>query len=215
MIAEKARRGKNMMLSPPTSPPPSRPPLSQQQSTLDALNDSHARAQTRLEALPHKILADAKTFHEHLSYFVGSGNKLTVDSGDELPPGLQKLMNEITGVEKLGERIKREILQDEDARHVSRAFTAIRQTLTPGQTLFTLSIERTFSTVGSRLYIADHIPLHRGAPEDDQLRRGGFAVAGGARTAPAAAPDRGARFLAGREWECHTHCHRKRQRSCF
>ncbi|KAF7309023.1 Tandem pore domain k+ channel [Mycena kentingensis (nom. inval.)] len=86
----------------------------------------HSRTQTQLEALPHKILADAKTFHEHLSYFVGSGNKPGVDSGEDLPPGLQQLMDEITGAEKIGERIKSEILQDEDARH----------------TLFTLSIEQ-------------------------------------------------------------------------
>jgi hypothetical protein len=89
------------------------------------LKEVHTRTQTQLEALPHKILADAKTFHEHLSYFVGAGNKVKVDSGDDLPPGLQRLMNEITGAQKLGERIKREILQDEDARHVR----AIRRTV--------------------------------------------------------------------------------------
>ncbi|KAJ7474538.1 hypothetical protein B0H11DRAFT_2035816 [Mycena galericulata] len=127
LIDEKVPRGKNKRVSPLTTPPArSRPTLSANPSTLDALNDSHTRTQAELEALPHKILADAKTFHEHLSYFVGGGNKVKVDSGDDLPPGLQKLMDEITGAEKLGERIKREILQDEDARH----------------TLFTLSIEQ-------------------------------------------------------------------------
>lgn len=115
-IAVKARLGKNKLLSPSS---PQRPPLSAHQSVEDALKESHTRTQTQLEALPHKILADAKTFHEHLSYFVGSGNKLTVDSGDQLPAGLQQLMNEVTGAEKLGDRIKKEILQDEDARHVS------------------------------------------------------------------------------------------------
>jgi hypothetical protein len=83
----------------------------------------HTRTQTQLEALPHKILADAQTFHEHLSYFVAAGNKVNIDSGDDLPPGLQQLINEITNAEKIGEQIKREILQDEDARHVS-AFAA-------------------------------------------------------------------------------------------
>ncbi|KAJ6470255.1 hypothetical protein C8R47DRAFT_1325312 [Mycena vitilis] len=116
-IAEKTRRGKNKEAS------AQRPPLSTHQSAEDILNEVHTRTQAQLEALPHKILADAKTFHEHLSYFVGSGK---VDTGDELPLGLQQLMNEITGAEKLGERVKREILQDEDARH----------------TLFTLSIEQ-------------------------------------------------------------------------
>ncbi|KAJ7746481.1 hypothetical protein DFH07DRAFT_832698 [Mycena maculata] len=126
VIAEKTRRGKNKLLSSGSSGPQSRPPISAHQSTQDALTEAHIRTQNELEALPHKILADAKTFHEHLSYFVGSGNNMTVDSGEALPPGLQQLMNEITGAEKLGERVKREILQDEDARH----------------TLFTLSIEQ-------------------------------------------------------------------------
>ncbi|KAJ7868633.1 hypothetical protein B0H14DRAFT_2729837 [Mycena olivaceomarginata] len=121
-LAERTRRGKKQGV--PISGLP-RPPLSEHQSTDDVLKEVHTRTQTQLEALPHKILADAKTFHEHLSYFVGAGNKVKVDSGDDLPPGLQRLMNEITGAQKLGERIKREILQDEDARH----------------TLFTLSIE--------------------------------------------------------------------------
>jgi hypothetical protein len=120
VIAEKTRRGKNKQH--PVSGH-QRPPLSAHLSTEDALNEAHTHTQTQLEALPHKILADAKIFHEHLSYFVGSGNKVKVDSGDELPPGLQQLLNEITGAEKLGERVKREILQDEDARHVS-AYTA-------------------------------------------------------------------------------------------
>ncbi|KAJ7074969.1 hypothetical protein B0H15DRAFT_45155 [Mycena belliarum] len=121
-LAEKARRGKNKLIPSRSHPPPPAP----HESMDDALKDVNSRTQTQLEALPHKILADAKMFHEHLSYFVGPGNKVAVDSGDELPPGLQQLMNEITGAEKLGERIKREILQDDDARH----------------TLFTLSIEQ-------------------------------------------------------------------------
>ncbi|KAJ6572157.1 hypothetical protein B0H19DRAFT_1132741 [Mycena capillaripes] len=121
-IAERTRRGKIRH----SASSPQRPPLSAHQSAEDVLKEVHTRTQTQLEALPHKILADAKTFHEHLSYFVGAGNKVNVDSGEELPQGLQQLLNEITGAEKLGERIKREILQDEDARH----------------TLFTLSIEQ-------------------------------------------------------------------------
>ncbi|CAK5272536.1 unnamed protein product [Mycena citricolor] len=115
-LADKARRGVKAGIR--------RPGLSEHISS----EELHQRAQVQLEALPHKILNEAKTFHEHVSYFVGLGpnGKPGVDVGDELPPGLQKLMDEITGAEKLGERVKREILQDEDARH----------------TLFTLSIEQ-------------------------------------------------------------------------
>ncbi|KAF7291980.1 Tandem pore domain k+ channel [Mycena indigotica] len=121
VIAEKGRKGRTHPGSGQTPPP-----LNHHRSREDQLRDAHDRTQTQLEALPHKILADAKTFHEHLSYFVGSGNSAGMDSGEDLPPGLQQLLNEITGAERIGERIKREILQDEDAR----------------QTLFTLSIEQ-------------------------------------------------------------------------
>ncbi|KAJ7199234.1 hypothetical protein GGX14DRAFT_662452 [Mycena pura] len=132
VIAEKTRRGRDKLFAPGLEPGASRsrslsrPTLTDQQRTEDALKETHARTQLQLEALPHKILADARVFHEHLSYFIGAGNKVVVDSGDALPPGLQQLINEITGAAKIGERIKREILQDEDARH----------------TLFTLSIEQ-------------------------------------------------------------------------
>ncbi|KAJ7249438.1 hypothetical protein C8J57DRAFT_1521927 [Mycena rebaudengoi] len=127
-IAEKARRGKYKLFSPTSPTFPAIPTVGSEhnQSAEDVLAESHSRAQATLEALPHKILADAKSFHEHLSYFVGPGNAIRQGTADELPPGLQQLMNEITGAEKLGERAKREILEDEDARH----------------TLFTLSIEK-------------------------------------------------------------------------
>ncbi|KAJ7636869.1 hypothetical protein FB45DRAFT_907554 [Roridomyces roridus] len=123
LLAEKARRGKKANAH---NPPPLMEPHLAGPSTDDAVHKSHLKVQEQLEALPHKILADAKMFHEHLSYFVSKGKSMGVDSDDPLPPGLQKLMNEITSAERLGERVKREILQDDDARH----------------TLFTLSIEQ-------------------------------------------------------------------------
>ncbi|KAF7313871.1 Tandem pore domain k+ channel [Mycena chlorophos] len=106
-------------------------PLQHHASKEDALREINDRTQTQLEALPHKILTDAKSFHEHMSYFVGQ--QAGVHAGEEMPPGLQSLLKEITGTEKLGERIKREILQDEDARH----------------TLFTLSIEGKITMITS------------------------------------------------------------------
>ncbi|KAJ6469379.1 hypothetical protein C8R45DRAFT_1078707 [Mycena sanguinolenta] len=117
VLAEKTRRRSRSL---------SAPLQSRNQSVEDILNEVHIRTQTQLETLPHKILADAKIFHEHLSYFVGANKNVNVNSTDELPPGIVHLMKEITGAQKIGERIKREILQDDDARH----------------TLFTLSIEQ-------------------------------------------------------------------------
>ncbi|KAK7059765.1 tandem pore domain k+ channel [Favolaschia claudopus] len=119
------RRGKSRIAS------SQQQPLSPEKSSEDAIQEAHSRTQTQLEALPQRILSDARTFTEHLSYFVGSGRKVEVDSGEELPPGLQQLMKDVLGGEKLGERFKREILQDEDAR----------------QTLFALSIEHALQKI--------------------------------------------------------------------
>lgn len=84
----------------------------------------------RLEALPAQILHQARTFHEHVQYFVGqgstSGSGMNADS--PVPESLRKLMNDITGAEQLGKRVKEEIMQDEDVRHVS-LFCHIRRYL--------------------------------------------------------------------------------------
>ncbi|KAJ3872872.1 hypothetical protein F5051DRAFT_381756 [Lentinula edodes] len=83
----------------------------------------------KLEELPRSILAHARLFSEHLQYFVGPGSVGAnggPSSGQEIPPSLKKLMDDIAGASKFGERIQTEILQDAEAR----------------QTLFTLSIEK-------------------------------------------------------------------------
>ncbi|KAL0957982.1 hypothetical protein HGRIS_000159 [Hohenbuehelia grisea] len=85
--------------------------------------EAETRTQAQLEALPHRILEHARSFHEHVQYFVGGHHH--AQGGSAVPAGVRKLMDDIAGAEKLGERIKEEVLQDEDAR----------------QTLFTLSIE--------------------------------------------------------------------------
>lgn len=82
----------------------------------------------KLEELPRSILAHARLFSEHLQYFVGPGSVGAnggPSSGQEIPSSLKKLMDDIAGASKFGERIQTEILQDAEAR----------------QTLFTLSIE--------------------------------------------------------------------------
>ncbi|KAJ3996122.1 hypothetical protein F5050DRAFT_1761769 [Lentinula boryana] len=83
----------------------------------------------KLEQLPRRILAHAHLFSEHLQYFVGPGSvghNGGPSNGQEVPSSLRKLMDDIAGASKFGERIQTEILQDADAR----------------QTLFTLSIEK-------------------------------------------------------------------------
>lgn len=51
-----------------------------------------------------------------------------MNADSPVPESLRKLMNDITGAEQLGKRVKEEIMQDEDVRHVS-LFCHIRRYL--------------------------------------------------------------------------------------
>ncbi|KAH9939855.1 hypothetical protein B0H21DRAFT_885240 [Amylocystis lapponica] len=92
-------------------------------------------ARRELEALPGKIIQHARTFHDYMQYFVDArGSRHPPDSagaetgmgmGTDVPGELRHLLDDIAEGEHIGERVKREILQDEDAKN----------------TLFMLSIE--------------------------------------------------------------------------
>ncbi|KAL4264001.1 two pore domain potassium channel family protein [Pleurotus pulmonarius] len=86
------------------------------------LSKHQEQTKAQLEALPAKILHHAQVFQEHVQYFAGNGN---TSNEIAVPDGVKRLMDDIVGAEKLGKKIKAEILQDDDAR----------------QTLFTLGIE--------------------------------------------------------------------------
>jgi len=99
-----------------------------------ALSESETRVRRQLEALPNEILQSTQSFREHLEYFVrphgrGASGRAAVDGGvgaaAALPEGMRELLDDITG-ERVAERIKDEIVQDENAR----------------RTLFRLSIEK-------------------------------------------------------------------------
>ncbi|KAF9457930.1 hypothetical protein BDZ94DRAFT_1174632 [Collybia nuda] len=120
------------VLNPPSSPQPDSPeafkiPLSA--STIDdALSDSRKRVEGQLEALPHRVLDQAKTFNENVRYLIEpEAADITKES---VPDGLQSLLKNVAGVERLGEQIKQEILGDTDARHTLLAISvedALRQ----------------------------------------------------------------------------------------
>ncbi|KAK7047856.1 Potassium channel [Paramarasmius palmivorus] len=103
------------------------PSVSGEGSSTAASSRSSANdhAKRRLEQLPRQIIQHCKSFHDHMQ-FVSSPRRIDGKEQERMPVGIQKLLDEIDGVEKLENRIKNEILQDLDAR----------------QTLFTLSIER-------------------------------------------------------------------------
>ncbi|TFK49332.1 voltage-gated potassium channel [Heliocybe sulcata] len=112
-------------------------PLRPRSGTIE---ESHARVQEQLEQLPAKILEHARTFHEDIQYFVNTTARDMI-AGDSpaggagaaagtaelrVPSGLKGLLDDIAKAEGIGERVKNQILQDDEARN----------------TLFMLSIEK-------------------------------------------------------------------------
>ncbi|THH32071.1 hypothetical protein EUX98_g2126 [Antrodiella citrinella] len=97
---------------------------------VDAVSEM---AQRDLESLPADIIRQARTFHEHMQFYVKYEHGLAPEDKDrpqrqaKAPQELRALLDEIAKIEGIGEKGKREILQDEDSR----------------KTLFMLSIERT------------------------------------------------------------------------
>ena len=72
-----------------------------------------ARAQQSLESLPGKVLEQAKVFHRYIHYLV-HGEPEGIVSTD-----LMSMLDDISRARKLDEKVKEDILQDEDARNVS------------------------------------------------------------------------------------------------
>ncbi|KAG6880008.1 hypothetical protein C0992_008215 [Termitomyces sp. T32_za158] len=81
-----------------------------------ALSDLQERVTGHLEALPVEVLRHARTFGEEAQYLIESNAGGGQDT-ESLPEGLKKLIEDVAGVERLGERIQEEILRDTDARH--------------------------------------------------------------------------------------------------
>ena len=79
------------------------------------VEESTARAQHSLENLPGQVLGQARAFHRHIQYFV----HIHTEPEAEVPPDLKVMLDDISRARKLDERMKDEILQDEDARNVS------------------------------------------------------------------------------------------------
>lgn len=78
-----------------------------------AIEELTVRAQRNLENLPVQVLEQAKVFHRYIHYLV-QGEPEGIVSAD-----LKSMLDDIGRARKLGEKMKDEILQDEDARNVS------------------------------------------------------------------------------------------------
>jgi len=77
------------------------------------VEESTARAQQSLENLPGHVLDQTRVFHRHIRRFIQSEPEGVVT------PDLKLMLDDISRTHKLDDRMKDEILQDEDARNVS------------------------------------------------------------------------------------------------
>ena len=84
----------------------------------EALDDSRRRAEEHLATMPHKLLRHALSFKETVQYLM-SGPEGAGLLGTDIPDELKQMMDDVAGVEKLGERFTRDILKDSEARNVS------------------------------------------------------------------------------------------------
>lgn len=91
-----------------------------------AAEAAQSSAQQALERLPNKILEQAQNFHKHMQYFTNSGDNNWQDATGQtstqrtrIPKELRSLLDELAELEDIGERTKRDIVEDDDARNVS------------------------------------------------------------------------------------------------
>ncbi|GJJ10621.1 hypothetical protein Clacol_004848 [Clathrus columnatus] len=68
-------------------------------------------AKRDLEALPGELLSHARTFHDHVYYFMSS-----LDGDEPIPAPLEKLLNEIAESEHMADGLRKEVLRDDGAR---------------------------------------------------------------------------------------------------
>ena len=88
-------------------------------ATIDeALDDSRRHTEEHLATMPHKLLRHALSFNETVQYLM-SGPEVVSLLGTDIPDELKRMMGDVAGVEKLGERFTRDILKDSGARNVS------------------------------------------------------------------------------------------------
>lgn len=83
------------------------------------VEESSARAQRSLESLPGKVVERARDFHRYIQYLGHA------DHGTIVITDLEVMLDDISRAEKLDDRMKDEILQDEEAKHVSTGLCLI------------------------------------------------------------------------------------------
>lgn len=89
------------------------------------VKESSSRAQRNLENLPAKVLGQTELFHRHIQFLVQS------ETGGIFTTNLESMLDDVDRAHKMDEKLRDEILQDEDARNVrTLCFTALLNKVT-------------------------------------------------------------------------------------
>lgn len=91
------------------------------------VEEVEAAAQAALEQLPLKVIQQARAFRDYLQHFMEHGEVMDDEEDDNstslrIPPETTEILDEMAQAEGIGERLKREILQDDEARNVCALF---------------------------------------------------------------------------------------------
>lgn len=104
-----------------------------QDANASTVQESNERAQKHLEELPAHILRQCRTFYRHVQYFmhVGNGNNVQYQEGAgstemSMPVDLRVMLDEIARSHNLGDKVKSEIMQDEESRNVRFPFFLLK-----------------------------------------------------------------------------------------
>ena len=98
-------------------------------ASLDAaVETAQTSAQQELESLPNHVLRQARVVHDHMHYFVNKSHMIERDGkAMYIPEELKELLDEISQLEDIGGRAKRDILEDNESRNVRiRALCAVQ-----------------------------------------------------------------------------------------
>jgi potassium channel subfamily K len=76
--------------------------------------DDTTRAKQKILDAANELLHQAKTFHDHIHFFSEQQKY-----GASPSPALAKLLSDMAETEHMNEALKKEVLQDQDARTVS------------------------------------------------------------------------------------------------
>jgi hypothetical protein len=102
---------------PAAEPKPEDVPVTRTLSAQDRVTRAN------LETLPTEILEQARELEERVQYFAAlTGRARDPDGNDtttRVPPSLQRLLDDITHVEGVTQRVRTEVFKDEEARQVS------------------------------------------------------------------------------------------------